>query len=95
MTKLPEGGEWAGKPVDEGETPKREGKDEPPPAPNILLAEAKEQAEIKAFVLWLDDWRTTATTEIKRRDYLISLGFASRRKVSREKTERTEEEKPR
>jgi hypothetical protein len=47
------------------------------------------QAAAKKFDAWLNDWRETARTSVKRRDYLIRLGLAKRR--SRKGTKETEE----
>lgn len=51
------------------------------------------QSDAEAFDLWLNDWRTTAKIEIKRREYRISLGLVARRKAkkSKDKTDENEE----
>jgi hypothetical protein len=52
------------------------------PAPQVLEVSASEEAlqvAAKDFGIWLDDWRTTASAGVRRRDYRISLGISKRR----------------
>jgi hypothetical protein len=43
--------------------------------------EAEHQATARAFSVWLTEWREIARAVVTRRDWLIRLGLASRRKA--------------
>jgi hypothetical protein len=48
-------------------------------ADDLSVREKRLQAAAVSFKAWLTDWRGTGAAGIMRRDYLISLGLASRR----------------
>ena len=58
----------------------------PAPVANTETDEAYTQT-LLAFEAWLEDWRETARTVVKRRDHLIRLGLASRRQAARDEAE--------
>lgn len=52
------------------------------PAPDTTAHEARREA-LSALRAWYDEWSAVARAEVKRRDHLILLGLASRRRASK------------
>jgi hypothetical protein len=51
----------------------------PPAAADDSATKATQDDDLFALYLWYKDWSGTARTLIKRRDYLVNLGLATRR----------------
>ncbi len=64
------------------------------PTPNATEDKVEQERTFTEYRAWLHEWREVARTTFTRRDYLISLGLASRRTASADDSDDDDSDEP-